>query len=247
MKKIDNITKYLSQAISHYWLTRQKQSEKQSNSGRADQGARSAVTGGAQMDGFIDLITDLILEVGVDKSNVFRNKHLELPGFFRPTKEWDLLLVKDNQLVLALEAKSQVGPSFGNNFNNRTEEAMGSALDLWTAYREGAYNKTISHGWVICSSLKIALSLGNPSGSKNPISRFSPSLSMRLTPNVMNSSVGSLCANAITMSQPSLCQTEKAGSKVIIRNPRRISHSRFLLGRWLHKWQRLEYRRPNDL
>lgn len=143
MKKIDNITKYLSQAISHYWLTRQKQSEKQSNSGRADQGARSAVTGGAQMDGFIDLITDLILEVGVDKSNVFRNKHLELPGFFRPTKEWDLLLVKDNQLVLALEAKSQVGPSFGNNFNNRTEEAMGSALDLWTAYREGAYNKTI--------------------------------------------------------------------------------------------------------
>jgi len=89
------------------------------------------------MDGFIDLISDLILDVAADKSNVFRNKHLELPGFFRPTKEWDLLLVKDNQLVVALEAKSQVGPSFGNNFNNRTEEAMGSALDLWTAYREG--------------------------------------------------------------------------------------------------------------
>jgi len=47
------------------------------------------------------------------------------------------------QLIVALEAKSQVGPSFGNNFNNRTEEAMGSALDLWTAYREGAFNKTI--------------------------------------------------------------------------------------------------------
>ncbi len=95
------------------------------------------------MDGFINLITDLIIEAGADKSNIFHNKHLELPGFFRPTKEWDLLLVKDNQLVLALEAKSQVGPSFGNNFNNRTEEAMGSALDLWTAFREGAYNKTI--------------------------------------------------------------------------------------------------------
>ena len=26
------------------------------------------------------------------------------------------------------------------NFNNRTEEAMGSALDLWTAFREGAFN-----------------------------------------------------------------------------------------------------------
>ena len=95
------------------------------------------------MDGFIELITDLMVEAGVDQSDIFRNKRLELPGFFRPTKEWDLLLVKDSQLVLALEAKSQVGPSFGNNFNNRTEEAMGSALDLWTAYREGAYNKTI--------------------------------------------------------------------------------------------------------
>ncbi len=95
------------------------------------------------MDGFITLITDIIIEAGVDKSDIYHNKNLELPGFFRPTKEWDLLVVKDNQLVLALEAKSQVGPSFGNNFNNRTEEAMGCALDLWTAYREGAYNKTV--------------------------------------------------------------------------------------------------------
>jgi hypothetical protein len=48
--------------------------------------------------------------------------------------------VKDGKLIAAIEAKSQVGPSFGNNFNNRTEEAMGSALDLWTAYREGAFH-----------------------------------------------------------------------------------------------------------
>jgi hypothetical protein len=44
--------------------------------------------------------------------------------------------------LVAIEAKSQVGPSFGNNFNNRTEEAMGSALDLWTAFRERAYLKS---------------------------------------------------------------------------------------------------------
>ena len=66
-------------------------------------------------------------------------KAVELPGFFRPTKEWDLLVVREKTLLVAVEAKSQVGPSFGNNFNNRTEEAMGSALDLWTAYRERAY------------------------------------------------------------------------------------------------------------
>lgn len=95
------------------------------------------------MDGFISLLQELIVEAGIQEKYIFANTALELPGFFRPTKEWDLLVVRDNQLILALESKSQVGPSFGNNFNNRTEEAMGSALDLWTAFREGAFNKTI--------------------------------------------------------------------------------------------------------
>ena len=112
-------------------------------SGQRDHGARSAVTGGAQMDGFIKLLTELIEESGIKRQHIFHNTALELPGFFRPTKEWDLLVIRDRQLLLALESKSQVGPSFGNNFNNRTEEAMGSALDLWTAFREGAFNKTI--------------------------------------------------------------------------------------------------------
>ncbi len=133
----------ISEAVAHYWRIRQAQAQKQVEEGKSDQGARGAVTGGAQMDGFITLITDLIVEAGVSKKHIFYNKYLELPGFFRPTKEWDLLVVKGGELILALEAKSQAGPSFGNNFNNRTEEAMGSAMDLWTAYREGAYNKTV--------------------------------------------------------------------------------------------------------
>jgi len=135
--------KQVSAAISHFWLTRQGQTRKQTSSGRSDQGARSAVTGGAHMDGFIRLLTNLMIDAGADQRNIYCKKKLELPGFFRPTKEWDILVVKDDQLVLAIETKSQVGPSFGNNFNNRTEEAMGSAVDLWTAYREGAYKKTI--------------------------------------------------------------------------------------------------------
>lgn len=140
--KIDNLETRISQAVAQYWLTRQKQSQKQKGAGRSDQGARSAVTGGAQMDGFVRLITELIVEAGAKESDIFQNKRLELPGFFRPTKKWDLLVVSDGQLIVALEAKSHVG-SFGNNFNNRTEEAMGSALDLWTAFREGAFNRAV--------------------------------------------------------------------------------------------------------
>ncbi|MEA1871312.1 MAG: PaeR7I family type II restriction endonuclease [Candidatus Bipolaricaulota bacterium] len=141
MKKnstLGQIDRRARQAVARYWGTRSTQQRKQEETGRADQGLRSAVTGGAQMDGFVDLFTDLIVDAGISKKYIFRKKALQLPGFFRPTKEWDLLVVKDNTLIAAIEAKSQVGPSFGNNFNNRTEEAMGSALDLWTAYREGA-------------------------------------------------------------------------------------------------------------
>jgi hypothetical protein len=63
-----------------------------------------------------------------------------------------MLVMHRGQLVAALEFKSQVGPSFGNNFNNRTEEAIGTAHDLWTAYREGALGKDAPRpflGWVM--------------------------------------------------------------------------------------------------
>jgi hypothetical protein len=140
MDKITQIlAKRTNQAVTHYWQMRSTQRSKQEKEGRADQGLRSAVTGGAQMDGFIDLFTELIRSTGMSEQYIFRKRAVELPGFFRPTKEWDLLVVKDRVLIAAIEAKSQVGPSFGNNFNNRTEEAMGSALDLWTAFRERAY------------------------------------------------------------------------------------------------------------
>ena len=136
----DNIRYTVLDAVAHYWQTRMAQREKQKKKGVSDAGLRSAVTGGAQMDGFIRVFTEAIVDTGIDAKYVFKKKKLELPGFFRPTKEWDLLVVKDGQLIAAIEAKSQIGPSFGNNFNNRTEEAMGSALDLWTAFREGAFN-----------------------------------------------------------------------------------------------------------
>ncbi len=136
----EEISRAASAAVAHHWLTRKRQQERQRSVGHADQGFRGAVTGGAQMDGFLQLFTRIIGDAGIGTECVFYEKALELPGFYRPTKEWDLLVIKDNHLIAALEAKSQVAPSFGNSFNNRTEEAMGSAVDLWTAFREGAFN-----------------------------------------------------------------------------------------------------------
>jgi len=127
-------------AIQHFWTTREAARQKQVSAGKADQGERSGVTAGKNMDGFLDLVEAVIRQNGLPQADIHRQRALlTLPGYFRPTKLWDLLVVNHGRLVAALEFKSQVGPSFGNNFNNRTEEALGTATDLWTAYRERAF------------------------------------------------------------------------------------------------------------
>lgn len=138
-----DLPKHTREAVRFYWETRLKQLQKQRDSGSSDQGLRSAVTGGAQMNGFIKLLTKLVVETGIDRTHIFYEQSLELPGYFRPNKKWDFIVVAKGQLIAALEAKSQVGPSFGNNFNNRTEEAMGSALDFWTAFRENVFGSAV--------------------------------------------------------------------------------------------------------
>lgn len=85
------------------------------------------------------LIVDILREAGLEELSIKTRLGLELPGYYRPEKKWDLIVVAGGHLVCALEFKSQVGPSFGNNFNNRSEEAIGNAVDIWTAYREGLF------------------------------------------------------------------------------------------------------------
>lgn len=129
-------------AVKAFWRNRDVARLKQKKSGKADQGERSGVTAGKNMNGFIDLIIDLIHANGLSHAEIHQQRSvLTLPGYFRPTKLWDLLVIHKKELIAAIELKSQVGPSFGNNFNNRTEEAIGTAHDLWTAYREGAFGE----------------------------------------------------------------------------------------------------------
>ena len=120
----------LRAAIRRFWTTRMHQAEKRgSATGTKDAGSRAAVTGGAQMDGFITLVRDLLLEGGLPHAQVFCERALGLPGWYRPEKKWDLLTVADKRLLAGVEFKSQAG-SLGNNYNNRAEEAIGSATDL---------------------------------------------------------------------------------------------------------------------
>lgn len=134
-----DLNERIENAVQYFWNTRTVQITRQNAHGVRDHGNRGAVTGGKQLDAFIKLVRDLLTFNGVPQECIFTASGLELPGYFRPNKKWDLLVIDDDELVIAIEFKSQVGPSFGNNFNNRTEEAMGTALDIWTAYREGVF------------------------------------------------------------------------------------------------------------
>jgi hypothetical protein len=137
----------LKNAISFFWKTRTRQGDAQGQlTGIKDAGNRALVTGGKQLDGFITLFEKIIEDEGIP-SRYLHVRQTTLPGYYRPTKEWDFVVVIDGTLVATIEFKSHVGPSFGNNFNNRVEEALGNATDINTAYREGVFSPS-SKPWI---------------------------------------------------------------------------------------------------
>jgi type II restriction enzyme len=157
------------EAVQAFWGNREKARQKQIESGKQDQGERAGVTGGKNMDGFVALVIDIVRANGLGHADIYQNGRMMcLPGYFRPTKLWDLLVINDGRLIATLEFKSQVGPSFGNNFNNRTEEAIGNAVDIWTAYREGAFGKHPRPfvGWMML--------VEDAPGSRRPVTDNSP-------------------------------------------------------------------------
>jgi hypothetical protein len=169
-----NLRKWLSGAVRHHWETRLNQAEKQGSiSGVKDYAGRADVTGGKHMDGFAELICDLLKESGISSECIFADNKKELPGFFRPTKDWDLVVVADHNLLAAMELKSHAGPSFGNNCNNRVEEALGNATDLWTAFREQTFVPSI-RPWVGYLML-----LEDSKGSATPVKAKEPQFKIR--------------------------------------------------------------------
>ena len=143
-----DLEKRVGEAIKLFWRVRDEQSKSQGEkSGNKDAGLRAAVTGGKHLDGFTEICRDLFIAAGVPEAHVYWQDKRKLPGYYRAEKNWDLIVVAEGHLLAVLEFKAQVGPSFGNNFNNRTEEALGNATDLWAAYREGAF-KPSARPWL---------------------------------------------------------------------------------------------------
>src|SRR5688572_7226641 len=112
----------MSTAVTDFWQAKNLAAKEKAERGAIDQGNRGTVTAGKHMTGFSGLVKVGLLAIGVPEAWIHL-RGTEIPGFFRSSKDWDLLVVGDGKLLAVLEFKSQAG-SFGNNVNNRAEEAL---------------------------------------------------------------------------------------------------------------------------
>jgi len=158
-------------AVREYWDRRAGQSRRQKVGGVSDTGTRGEVTGGQHLNAFCELVCEIVRSAGFDGEELRFRTGVELPGYYRPQKKWDVVVIRGQKLCAAMEMKSQVGPSFGNNFNNRSEEAIGSSTDFWVAYRERVLG--LQQPW-----LGYFLFVEEASGSTSPVTlkkgTFSP-------------------------------------------------------------------------
>jgi len=127
------------EAVLKCWTLRQEAAAKARARGNRDPGLRAGVTGGAHLDPLADLVRAQFVDAGIPDAEVYCGRRdVDLPGFYRADKRWDCVVVHNGELVAAVEFKSILG-SFGNNMNNRAEEALGNATDLLEAAEQGLF------------------------------------------------------------------------------------------------------------
>ncbi|MYW97359.1 hypothetical protein G3I59_43760 [Amycolatopsis rubida] len=141
-------------AMRSFWEVRSKARDAQTSRGVAEPGERAGVTAGGHLDHVAHMLANACIAAGAAPTNVYYKAPKEvtdssvvapgsispgftLPGFYRPTKMWDVVVRANKRPIVAIELKSQLGPSFGNNANNRAEEAIGTATDLAKAVKNG--------------------------------------------------------------------------------------------------------------
>ena len=125
----------MKKALLTMYCNMEEAARKQESRGSHDQGARSKVTSGKHLNIVAEAIKLDLIDRGFDPDSVYyENACLALPGWFRPTKDWDLMVFDGEDLIAAIELKS-ISSSFGNNCNNRTEESLGSAVDMYHAIK----------------------------------------------------------------------------------------------------------------
>lgn len=152
-------TIFFQEAIKHWWGSKKTAKPK-----KAQGGTRDSNLHGKTMDGFATTLRTFLIGLGVKPEHIYAGGHLAsapsiLPSYFRPSKNWDLIVVANSRfhpakgdvggpvLYAAVEFKSQ-DKSIGNNQNNRLEESIGNAHDFWTTYAQIGFERQQPRPWL---------------------------------------------------------------------------------------------------
>ncbi len=133
---LPDYTEKVQVAVASYWDVRESQARRSADSGAVNTGLRSEVTGGRHLDALELLLIDVLADAGIP-AGLMEVKRRPIPGYFRRDKSWDVVVTVEGRVLVIIELKSIVGNNPGQNFNNRTDEALGQALDVWTAVERG--------------------------------------------------------------------------------------------------------------
>ena len=99
--------------MKYFWSSRQRALEDKIRKGSVDQGNRGGATAGKNLDGFAALIASEVKKMALRGLEIHLFKQLVvLPGYFRPAKQWDVVIVFKGKLLAAIELKSLGGPEY---------------------------------------------------------------------------------------------------------------------------------------
>lgn len=144
----ESILEEYVQAALHGWVSvRSEQKSRSEAGGKAQQGNRAATTAGKHLQAVNALITGEIERIAGPGLEFRTNQAATLPGYYRATKSWDLLVVRDGEVLLAIEYKSMKG-SEGKNLNNRADEIFGMAEDARQAEAHGLLPANMKRAYV---------------------------------------------------------------------------------------------------
>lgn len=118
----------VGELLAHFWREKGEAVRRNVEAGRGGYGAQARDA--RHMTVFAAFVRQMFIDAGLKEHEVFVDR--AIPGYFRRSKNWDVVATHKGHLVGVVELKSQVG-SEGNNGNNRIEEALGNAFDADTA------------------------------------------------------------------------------------------------------------------
>ncbi|RTL67436.1 MAG: hypothetical protein EKK42_13885 [Pseudonocardiaceae bacterium] len=143
--------------LVNWWAAKNNAVAKQAEQGRSGYGAQARDA--AHMKSISHFVKQMFIDAGLNEAEVTVDS--VVPGYFRRSKNWDVVAMHKGRLVGVVELKSQA-TSPGNNANNRIEEAIGSSVDMKTVQEMTADFGSLGVWSAWCMTFARDCETGNP-------------------------------------------------------------------------------------